>query len=108
MSKKASKKRKNSSTDSEEKVELDVTQPKELSYDNKMTVLHKCIPHASILLAKQGVTFSRDAQNKIWNNIANECGQEGIEVGDGIKLKNTVRNWFNRVSVSLHFCIEFE
>lgn len=108
MSKRTSKKRKDAPVDSdEEDAETSSAQPKELTKQQKMNVLHKCIPHASILLTKQGVSFSREAQNNIWNDIAKQCETEGIDVGDEMKLKNTVRNWFNCVSVSLHHRNEF-
>lgn len=72
----------------------------ELKPDQKIIVLEKCLPKAKILFSKQGVAFSRDAQNSEWDLIAKMCEEESIEVGGWLKLKNTVRNWFNRATVS--------
>lgn len=81
--------------------------PKELSREQKMNILKKCIPHAKTLFVKSGVNFSKEVQKKVWNKIAEDCESEGIKVGNGSELKNTARNWFNRVLVRHHECTLF-
>lgn len=99
MDKKVPRKRK--TTSSHENVQQQSRkEPTELEHDQKMIILYKCRSYAKTLFSKQGVAFSQVEQNNVWKSIVAECQDEGIEVGDYLKLKNTVRNWMNRATVS--------
>lgn len=65
----------------------------------QIIIMKKLIPVANKLFEKWADGIDRDTQQATWNDVATECQAEGLSVGDGMALKNCVRNWINRAEV---------
>lgn len=61
--------------------------------------MQKLIPVANKLFEKWTVGLDRTTQHATWDSVAKECQLEGIYDGNGLALKNCVRNWLNRAKV---------
>lgn len=61
--------------------------------------MNKLMPFADKLFEKWSDGLVRSKQHATWNSVAEECQMEGFFFGNGLALKNCVRNWINRVEV---------
>lgn len=61
--------------------------------------MKKLLPVADKLFEKWTIGLDRATQHATWSSIAEQCELDGIPVGNGLQLKNCVRNWINRAQV---------